>query len=99
MTDTTKPRPAEARDLLYFTTPSLWPTWPLLPVIRHLDGGGYECGLLFDALEVMGLTGHSATAFFGNLFELPATLDDFLALPKEVFDTPEDLAAAGWRVD
>jgi len=98
MSYTPAPRPAEARDLLYFTTPALWPTWPFLPVIRPREGG-YDCGLLFDARQAMDLTGYSATVFLGNLFCLPPTLDDFLELPREVFDTPEELAAAGWRVD
>ena len=32
-----------------------------------------------------------ATVFFCNVFEVPPTLDRFLALPHEVFDTPEDI--------
>jgi hypothetical protein len=34
-----------------------------------------------------------------NLFTLPRTLDQFLALPKEIYDTFDELVAAGWRVD
>jgi len=34
-----------------------------------------------------------------NLFFVPATLDEMLALPKESFDTFEELLAAGWRID
>jgi hypothetical protein len=30
---------------------------------------------------------------------LPRTEEQFLALPRETFDTPEEIAAAGWRVD
>ena len=33
------------------------------------------------------------------LFQLPATFTAFFALPKEVFDTAEELIAAGWSVD
>jgi len=30
---------------------------------------------------------------------MPRTMETFLALPKEVFDTPEEIGAAGWVVD
>jgi hypothetical protein len=46
-----------------------------------------------------GLPGHSATVFITNLFMKPTQLAKFLALPKEVFDTPEEVADAGWCVD
>jgi hypothetical protein len=100
----TKPRtdPAErSRNLLFLATPSLWERWPFLPLIRRMQGGedDYECGVLFDLMGLHGMTGFAATVWMTNLFTLPQTLDDFLALPKEVFDTPEEVFAAGWRVD
>jgi hypothetical protein len=33
------------------------------------------------------------------VFTLPPEFDAFLSLPKEVFDTAEELADARWRVD
>jgi len=33
------------------------------------------------------------------VFDLPARLDQLLALPKEVFDSADELIRAGWRVD
>jgi hypothetical protein len=33
------------------------------------------------------------------LFALPPSFDEFLALPKEVFDSAEEVSAAGWLVD
>jgi hypothetical protein len=33
------------------------------------------------------------------LFLLPEDLAQFLALPHETFDSAEELAGAGWRVD
>jgi hypothetical protein len=33
------------------------------------------------------------------VFTLPPEFEQFLALPREVFDGVEELAAAGWRVD
>ena len=87
-----------ARHLQFVTTPALWPAWPVLPVVRAARGAT-ELGLMFDARGVAGLTGYSATVFAANLFALPATLDRFLALPREVFDCGEDVVRAGWRVD
>jgi hypothetical protein len=87
------------RDLHFFTHPREWPLWPFLPLVRRRPGGEEELGLLFDALGARGVAGHSATVFLGNLFFLPPTLDDFLALPAEVFDAPEEVADAGWCVD
>lgn len=84
------------RTLLFLTTPALWPAWPFLPVVRRR--GGEELGVVFDA-RAAGLTGYSATVVLTNLFLLPDDLAAFLALPKEVFDTAEELIAAGWRVD
>jgi hypothetical protein len=47
----------------------------------------------------LGLTGLSATVFVANMFALPATLTEFIALPHETFDSDEEVAAAGWCVD
>ncbi|QDU19745.1 hypothetical protein [Urbifossiella limnaea] len=87
-----------ARHLWFATTPALWPAWPFLPVIRH-GRGAIDLGLMFDARGACGLTGYSATVFLTNVFALPRTLDQFLALPKEVFDDGEEMLAGGWRVD
>jgi hypothetical protein len=56
-------------------------------------------GVLFDALKACNVAGHSATVFIANYFLLPSDLAGFLALPKEVFDTPEEIFNAGWSVD
>ena len=86
------------RHRLVVATPAAWPVWPFLPVVRR-TGGEEELGVLFDAFGLCRLTGFSATVFFTNLFTLPPSLPSLLALPKEVFDTPDELVAAGWRVD
>jgi hypothetical protein len=86
------------RNLLFLTTPRLWPDWPFLPLVRRTPPGE-DLGLLYDCLSLDGRTGFSATVFFANLFLLPPTEDEFLALPKEVFATPEEVYSAGWRVD
>ena len=46
-----------------------------------------------------GLTGFSSTVFACNIFLLPDSFKQFLALPHETFDSAEELAAAGWCVD
>ena len=98
MSDVSLPSPtAHPRDLLFLTCPVLWPTWPFLPLVRRCRGR-QELGVLFDA-RALSLTGYSATVFLTNLFTLPRTLDQLLALPKEVFDTAEEVARAGWGVD
>ena len=90
---------ARARDrtVLFLSNPALWPCWPFLPVVRRTRGRE-ELGVVFDA-RTARLTGYSATVFLCNLFALPPTLPAFLALPREAFDSAEELASAGWRVD
>ena len=96
---TAPPPPGDrARHLLLVTPPARWPAWPFLPVVRH-GRGVTDLGLMFDARGACGLTGYSATVFACNMYALPPTLDQFLALPKEVFDSGEELLANGWRVD
>src|SRR6476659_658324 len=94
-----KPLPEAQRHLLFLSTPNLWPCWPFLPLVRRTNGAEEEQGLLYDAFHACGLTGFSATVFLCNLFETPDTQAEFLALPKEVHDTPIELYQAGWRVD
>jgi hypothetical protein len=89
----------QERHLLYMATPVLWPAWPFLPLIRRSPGKEEECGLLFDLHGLTGRTGASATVFLCNLYLIPPDLENFLALPKEVFTSPEEVYAAGWRVD
>jgi hypothetical protein len=86
------------RNLLFCSRPALWPHWPFLPLVRRTKGAE-EYGILFDALAASDLPGYSATVFFTNLFLMPPGLDDFLELPREVFDSPEEIVAAGWSVD
>ena len=88
-----------ARNLLFLGRPDLWPVWPFLPLVRRSDGQEEECGVLCDVLGLTGRPGHSATVHFANVFLLPPTLEGLLALPREVFDTPEEVFAAGWRID
>ena len=86
------------RNLLYLRSPELWAAWPFLPLVRRRPGHEEECGLLYDVFHSKGVPGHGATVFFGNLFLLPRE-DEFLNLPREVYDNLEEVYAAGWRVD
>src|SRR5262245_52736396 len=99
MPETETPRRDSRRDVLFFATPALWPAWPFLPVVRRRPGQEEECGLLFDFFGTGGRTGLSSAVFHCNLFALPRTLGEFAALPREVFDSPEEVAVAGWTVD
>jgi hypothetical protein len=87
------------RNLLFFATPSLWPLWPFLPLVRRRPGCTDELGLMYDVFHVTGTTGASATVFFGNMFQMPSTEREFLALPNEVYDSAEEVFESGWRVD
>jgi hypothetical protein len=99
ISQTTEAGGDRCRNLMFFSTPSLWPTWPYLPLVRRDRGRGQECGLLCDLMGLTGTTGYSSTVIACNLFLVPDRLDEFLALPKEVFDLPEEVYAAGWRID
>lgn len=92
-------RQERARNLLFLADPERWPAWPFLPLVRRSAGGEMTCGLLCDLMALYGLTGFRATVFVTNLFTVPPDLEGFLALPKETFDTAEEVFEAGWRVD
>ena len=95
--------PADARTrqrcLRFLHEPRLWPTWPYLPLVRRRPGAEPEFGVLYDALHAAGRTGLSATVFLCNVFLLPPTEDEFLALPRETYDTAEEVVDTGWSVD
>ena len=92
--------PSYLRNVTMFRTPSLWPCWPYLPVKRPLpDGTGQQLGVVYDARGACGRYGFSATVLLANLFFLPRTHEELFALPKCVYDTAEEMAAAGWTVD
>jgi hypothetical protein len=88
-----------ARTLYFLTDRKQWPHWPFLPVVRRRPGCEDELGVLFDALNAGGPAGYACTVFFSNLFLLPPRLDQLLNLPRETFDTAEEVADAGWSVD
>jgi hypothetical protein len=71
----------------------------LLALVRRRTGQEEEYGVLYDLKGVYGMLGFSATVWMCNIFLLPPTLEEFLALPREVFDTVEEIADAGWCVD
>jgi len=87
------------RNLLCLSTPTLWGMWPFLPLMRRCQGQEEDYGLLYDALHVSDTPGYSAAVILSNLFMLPPTEQELLALPKETFDNPEEIYAAGWRTD
>jgi hypothetical protein len=90
---------ARARTLAFLACPDVWQFWPFLPLVRRKPDGVEELGVAYDALHARGLPGYSTTVFLTNLFCLPQTLEELLALPKESYDAPEELVDAGWGVD
>jgi hypothetical protein len=94
------PEPDRARHLLYMAKPALWPVWPFLPLSRRKHGTAEEeLGLLYDSPASTVPFGPAVTVHLANLFLLPRTEVEFLALPKEQYDSPEDAFESGWRVD
>ena len=71
--------PSFERNLLFLTTPALWPVWPFLPLVRRHPGGAEDYGLRYDCWTKAQRPGYQATVFLTNLFELPPTEDDLLA--------------------
>lgn len=92
-------RASRLRDVEMFRSPNRWATWPFLPVIRSSPGGGNQLGIVYDAVRASGRYGYSASVILCNLFLLPGNEVDLFALPKCVYDTAEEMAADGWRVD
>ena len=94
------------RHLLILDTPPLWPAWPFLPLIRRTAGRD-EYGLLYDpaitAWDAQSDSAHTThrrtSVVFANLFLLPATEAEFLALPQQQYESPATMYADGWQVD
>jgi len=86
-------------NLLFFTSPHLWSVWPFLPLVRRLPGKEEEYGLLFDTKKTMKHWACLPRSSFATCFWMPPTVEEFLALPKETYDTPEEIADAGWLID
>jgi hypothetical protein len=93
------PAPAlRARSVFYIARPGLWPVWPLLPVVRR-SRGREELGVMVDLRGTTGRTGFGATVFLANLFEVPLCGRVLLMLPREVYDSADEVVAAGWQID
>lgn len=68
-------------------------------MVRRRPGCEEELGVVFDSLNAGGPPGLSSAVLLSNLYLLPRRLEQLLELPREVFDTPEEMVAAGWSVD
>ncbi len=86
------------RALLFLTHPRLWPAWPYLPVVRR-RAGREELGVVFDFRGTTGRTGYSAAVFKCNLFHAPSDERLLFLLPREVYDSADEVVAAGWDID
>jgi hypothetical protein len=91
--------PDRTRHLLFMSKPALWPTWPFLPLVRRKPGSEEELGLLYDSPTSTAPFGPVVTVHLANLFLLPRTEVEFLALPREQYPSPEAAFESGWRVD
>ena len=86
-------------EVITWTCPGL--SVPHVTLVEALASSDLDPGVARELAprHVCGLTGYSATLSFTNLFCLPSTLPEFLALPREVFDSAEELADSGWCID
>src|SRR4051812_34303656 len=91
-------RACRVRSLALMAAPRLWPTYPFLPVRRAGGDGLLELGVLYEARGLTGRWGYSSTVFRANLFMLPPSEDQFLHLPRYVYDTLDELLDDGWRI-
>src|SRR5436190_345611 len=87
------------RTLYFLANPEQWMFWPFLPMVRRRPGTDDDVGIVYDAMHDRGLPGYSATVILTNLFLIPETPEELLKLPKEMFDTFDEMADAGWNVD
>jgi hypothetical protein len=88
------------RHLALIGNPERWPCYPFLPMRRVVEAATeHDLGVLYDLWGLRRIPGFSATVFRVNLLMLPATEEGWLEVPREVFDTFDELFEAGWRVD
>jgi hypothetical protein len=93
----------ERTNLFVMGYPKMWTHWPFLALIRENAEGyrGLDYGLLIDIFHATkwAMPGFSSSVFLCNFYGKPTELNEILALPKEVFDTIEEVYSAGWKVD
>jgi hypothetical protein len=67
--------------------------------MRRRPGAEEECGFLYDARGKSGTFGYSCTVFLENFILRPTTEAGILNLPRETYETVEEVFEAGWTVD
>ena len=76
-------------DQLFITTPSMWPRWPLLPLVHR---SACEPGFLVDSRH----HDEPFTIYLGSIYDLgEIALKDF---PIKTYANPSDLLTE-WRID
>ena len=63
----------------------------LSKILIRIKSNEMDLGILYDFAHTSGRTGFGSTVILCNLFFLPDTEEELLALPKEVFDTAEEI--------
>lgn len=84
-------------DLKMMASPNKWPVHPLLPVKRHRKGGGFpECGVMVT------IASERFKVFRIAMYKLEGrswSAAELCELPHEVYNSFEEIVAAGWMVD
>ena len=95
------PLPDPKRDIARIRDTERWPARPWLPLVRHVDDGDTDFGLIYDedvvadeAIRLYGTTAQSEQALMAG------TPIDGVQLPLlGEYDSLERLLADGWSVD
>jgi len=81
----------DERDVSMIKDPNMWPRWPALPM-KKLLGRQIKCGYIID-------DGKKPDIIIGSIFDIPRDPILLKALPREEYDSAEEVSADGWRVD
>lgn len=93
----------ETEDKLMMSTPSSWPSWPFLPLVRYTKGEKPELAFLFEHAHFYTPQHQKILVFLNEkLFdaeEATARADKLLSEPFECYVSVDAIYQAGWRVD
>lgn len=81
-------------DIQHIRQEDSWSNWPVLPVKRHNRNqphGLPDCGVLY--------AGRGVVVFMANMWALPKTEAEFLALKTYRYESAEAMVDDGWLVD
>ena len=88
---TTRMPTEQERQEMFLHHPDLWPIWPILP-LKNPERGSLTAPDGLGFIHGDPTPGYPIRVLIGSYFIAGEK-------PIEMFDTPDDLWAAGWRID